>query len=108
VFGLGLLGGALFFAAAKRGPRALVWRFSTVAVVLVFCFWSGFVSFGWEEMDLIELAAAKREVVDTRLVPVLSVFLPALLLCVAYLVHFAFTKGRRASAQEPTAGTPGS
>ncbi len=92
---LGLLIGALLFAAAPRGMPALLWRVSSVLLLFAASAGLAILRFRWTMRDIAGLPGAPGQQISTQIVPVLPVFLPAILLGAMYLVHLATTRRRK-------------
>jgi hypothetical protein len=91
---LGLLSGALLFSAAPRGMPALLWRVSSVVLLFAASAGLAILKFRWLMREALALHHDPGQQISTQMVPVLPVFLPAILLGAMYLVHLATTRHR--------------
>ena len=94
LLGYGVLSGALFFRSVPCGMPGMLWRLSSVGVVLLASAGFAITKCRWEMRDMVASFGA-GDPVSTQIIPVLPVFLPAMLLCAVYLVLLRWKRRRR-------------
>jgi hypothetical protein len=92
-FSLGMLSGALILCSLPRGMPALLWRVSSVGILLAVSTGFCVLKFRWEMRDVVAMVGPGG-LYFTQMVPVLPVFLPAILLCLVYLMLLAMKMRR--------------